>query len=449
MAADATSARSSRTRAWNRTRGSAAGGRARSSTVTSTTLTHLVRRLTEAYRGPRLPATIAATAAPLWVGAVQQSRSIWVIVLASLVAISVFPIYITLVLAPRFEELLVKNTKEEAIRFASAFSTLIVEEDEDLRKDRLPTHLLDRLGSLEGDGHLVKMRVFSPSGEIIYSSEPTEVGRFNEEAYFKEITAHGAARAEIIPTQSRSLENEVVPADVVETYVPIAKGGRLFGVFELYHNVSRKRKELNRLVYRSYGTLFVMALGLLALVLGSSFQAHRSMRERARAEEQLRQLSLTDDLTGLYNRRGFLALAEQQTRLAKRQKKSLMVISTDLDGLKGINDTFGHKEGDAAIVETSQVLRESFRNADLIARVGGDEFAILLTGGQVEFDREKLDRRLQETVEKHNRRDDRQYRISVSAGSAYFDAAGTDTFEEWLHRADTMMYEQKRQKRGL
>ena len=173
------------------------------------------------------------------------------------------------------------------------------------------------------------------------------------------------------------------------------------------------------------------------------------MQERARAEEQLRQLSLTDELTGLYNRRGFLALAEQQTRVANRDKKPMMVISADLDGLKGINDTFGHKEGDAAIAETSQILRESFRNADLVARVGGDEFAVLLTGGEAEFDREKLDGRLQQIVEKHNKRNDRQYKISVSAGFASFDAAGTDTFEERLHRADTLMYEQKRQKGNL
>ena len=274
------------------------------------------------------------------------------------------------------------------------------------------------------------MRIFSPAGEIIYSSEPAEVGHFNEEAYFRELAANGAARAEIIPTQSRSLENEVVPADVVETYVPITRGGRLLGVFELYHDVSRERKDLSRLIYRSYGTLFAMALGLLALVLASSLQAHRSMRERARAEEQLRQLSLTDDLTGLHNRRGFLALAEQQTRVANRDRKPMMVVSVDLDGLKGINDTFGHKTGDAAIAESAQILRESFRNADLVARMGGDEFAILLTGGDAEFDEERLDRRLQEIVEKHNRKNDRPYEVSLSAGFAHLDAAGTDTFEE-------------------
>jgi diguanylate cyclase (GGDEF)-like protein len=378
----------------------------------------------------------------------RQSRFLWVTVSVSLVAISLFPIYTVFFLAPEFKELLVANTKDEATRLAGYFSTFVVEEDRELRKGALPTELLDRLASQEGKGHFVKMRIFSPSGEVIYSTDPTEVGGFNEEAYFRQMTADGTGRAEFIPERSTSLENEIIPADVVETYVPITRGARVLGVFELYHDVSKRRKELNHLIYRSYGTLFVMAAGLLVLVLVSSFQAQRSMEARARAEEQMRRLSLTDDLTGLYNRRGFLALAEQQMRVAHRDRKPMMVISADLDGLKGINDTFGHKEGDAAIVETAHILRESFRDADLVARVGGDEFAILLTGGEAEFDAGMLGGRLEATLEAHNETDARRYKISVSAGFATLDDGGTSTFDEWLHRADTMMYERKRQKKG-
>lgn len=365
---------------------------------------------------------------------------------ASLVAIALFPIYTVFSLAPDFEALLVEDTKQEAIRLAGYLSTFVVDTDEDLTRSTLPTHLLDRLQSLGGDGHLVKMRIFSRSGEIIYSTEPTEVGAVNREPYFRDIVANATGRAEIIPSQSRSLENEVVPADVVETYVPITKGERLLGVFELYHNVSEGRQDLKRLIYRSYGTLFLMAGGLLVLVLFSSSEAHRSMKERERAEEQLRLLSLTDDLTGLYNRRGFLALAEPK-RLANRDRKPMMVVSADLDGLKEINDTFGHQEGDVAIVEAAHILRKTFRKADIVARIGGDEFALLLTGGEAEFDRAELDGRLRKIVEKHNKGSERPYRISVSAGFAYFDAEGPHTFEEWLHRADTMMYEQKRGKK--
>jgi diguanylate cyclase (GGDEF)-like protein len=325
----------------------------------------------------------------------------------SLFSISLFPIYTIFFLAPHFTELLVENTKQEAVRLAKYFSTFVVAETGELSRKTIPTQLLDRLGSLEGDDHLTKIKIFSVSGEIIYSTEPTEVGLYNREAYFKEIEATGTGRAEIIPKQSPSLDNEVFAADVVETYVPIKNGERLLGVIELYRNVSKERSDLNRLIYRSYGTLFAMALALLILVMLSSFHAHRSMKERTRVEEQLRLLSLTDDLTGLYNRRGFLALAQQQTRVARRDQKPMLVISADLDGLKDINDTFGHQQGDAAIAETAHILRESFRKSDVIARIGGDEFAVLLTAGEAEFDRGRLGARLQRVVDRHNKRRNR------------------------------------------
>lgn len=377
----------------------------------------------------------------------RQSKFLWATVSISLVAISLFPIYTIFFLAPHFTSLLVQNTKDEAVRLATYLSTFVATESGELNRESLPTELLDRIAL--GDGHLVKMKVFSASGEIIYSTDATEMGSSNREAYFKQIATSGIARAEIIPGQSRSLEDEVVPADVTETYVPITKEGRLLGVFELYQDISKERGDLNRLIYRSYGTLFAMAIGLLALVMLSAVHAHRSMKDRTRAEEQLRLLSLTDDLTGLYNRRGFLALAEQQTRVAMRDEKPIILISADLDGLKGINDTFGHKEGDAAITETAHILRDCFRKSDVIARIGGDEFAILLTGGEANFDRTQLQERLQKVVESHNKKINRMYSISVSAGFAYLHQDGNETLVELLQQADMMMYEQKRHKLAL
>jgi len=375
----------------------------------------------------------------------RQSRSLWATVSASLVAIGLFPIYTVFFLAPDFEKLLVENTKKEAVQLASYFSTFVVEKDEDLKTDTLPTKLLDRLRSLQGGEHLIRMRIFSPSGEIIYSTEPTEVGHSNQEAYFKQVAASGTARAEIIPKHSKSLENEIVPADVVETYVPITRGGRLLGVFELYHNVSRERQELNRLIYRSYGTLFIMAAGLLVLVLFSSAQAHRSMKERARVEEQLRLLSFRDDLTGLYNRRGFLALGEQQVHVANRDKKPMMVVSADLDGLKEINDTFGHQEGDRALLNLSAQLQETFRDSDVVARMGGDEFVVLSVAGP-EDDSGSMTLRLRERLDEYNRQGSQPYQLQVSIGLAGSDAKAPDAIEQLLAASDRVLYEEKRRK---
>lgn len=381
--------------------------------------------------------------------AVKQSRFLWAIVVASLLAVALFPIYTFCVLAPRFEQLLVDNTRDEAVRLASCVAAFVADGSGELASGVLPAPLRARLTAFTRDGHLVKMRIFSADGRIVYSTAPHEVGTYNRAPYFNKIRETRTGRAEVIPAAARSLENEVFGADVVETYVPITSGERLFGVFELYHDVSKAKKGLTRLLYRSYGTLFALGAGLLTLVALSSWYALRSVRERERTAEQLKLLSLTDDLTGLYNRRGFLALAEQQLRVAERDEKPLMVVSADLDGLKAINDGYGHQAGDAAIVETARVLRDCFRKSDLIARVGGDEFAVLLTGGEAEFNSGQLGSRLGKAVDRHNgRKGDALCALSISAGFAYFDVAGTDTFEELLHRADTRMYEEKRRRKG-
>jgi two-component system, cell cycle response regulator len=94
----------------------------------------------------------------------------------------------------------------------------------------------------------------------------------------------------------------------------------------------------------------------------------------------LEKLALFDELTGLYNRRGFLDLGGKQLKTAERLGKSVLLVFADLDGLKEINDQLGHLDGDAALKDIADVLRESFRGSDIIARLGGDEFAILAVG---------------------------------------------------------------------
>ena len=107
----------------------------------------------------------------------------------------------------------------------------------------------------------------------------------------------------------------------------------------------------------------------------------RSIRyaiERNQLQQNLRHLSLRDDLTGLYNRRGFQTLAEQQLKQVRRTRRTLSVLFADLDGLKTINDTLGHHVGDSALIEAGRLLTRSFRDTDIVARFGGDEFAVLL-----------------------------------------------------------------------
>jgi diguanylate cyclase (GGDEF)-like protein len=173
----------------------------------------------------------------------------------------------------------------------------------------------------------------------------------------------------------------------------------------------------------------------------------RSLRygiERHRLQRNLQNISLQDDLTGLHNRRGFLALAGQHLRLIRR-KGTALLIYLDLDDLKIINDTFGHPEGNRALVEASNILRACFRQSDISGRLGGDEFAVLMTDACRDT-AAQVRRRLQHRVDLSNALARRRYRLSLSMGIAEVPVTGQPEVEELLSIADRLMYEQKRKK---
>ena len=167
---------------------------------------------------------------------------------------------------------------------------------------------------------------------------------------------------------------------------------------------------------------------------------------RKRAEEAFKTLSLKDDLTGLYNRRGFFVLAEQGLKTAQRMGTRMFLIFGDLDNLKGINDTLGHKEGDQALLDTSEILKETFRESDIIARIGGDEFVILAMNS-FEISAEKLIDRFEKVLNARHLQTERSYKLSMSFGIAYFDPQNPCSIDVLMAQADKLMYENK-SKRG-
>lgn len=168
--------------------------------------------------------------------------------------------------------------------------------------------------------------------------------------------------------------------------------------------------------------------------------------ERHHILTELNRKSLVDDLTGLYNRRGFFTLAGQQIKVANRLKKGFSLIFADLDGLKLINDTLGHHTGDNAIIDTANILKSTFREADIIARMGGDEF-IVLAVDTAEDSIEAIRGRLGKQIEAFNKTANRPYQLSLSAGIAYYDPALPCTIDELINKADKMMYQEKGEKR--
>jgi diguanylate cyclase (GGDEF)-like protein/PAS domain S-box-containing protein len=172
----------------------------------------------------------------------------------------------------------------------------------------------------------------------------------------------------------------------------------------------------------------------------------QDISERKQAEDLLRSQSLKDDLTGLYNRRGFLALADQQMKLARRRKSGMTLLCfADLDGLKRINDALGHLEGDKALIAVAGILTGAFRESDIVARMGGDEFVVLAleTGSDVGG---ALHARLENALNAYNAQAERGYTLSISVGVASYDPEHPCSIHELLAQADSLMYEQKRAK---
>ncbi len=171
--------------------------------------------------------------------------------------------------------------------------------------------------------------------------------------------------------------------------------------------------------------------------------AFTDITARKRAEDMLRALLLIDELTGLYNRRGFWALSQQQLKMADRTKRRLFLLFADFDNLKGINDAFGHPEGDRTLIEVADVFRETFRESDIVARIAGDEFVVLAmeTGGA---SADVLATRLRKDLEARNAREGRRYKLSLSVGVAHYDPEFPCSIDELIAQADRAMYEQKR-----
>ena len=172
----------------------------------------------------------------------------------------------------------------------------------------------------------------------------------------------------------------------------------------------------------------------------------RDVSDAVRLRRELQQLSLTDDLTGLYNRRGFMIFAARAVPVAKRLHQKVFVLFADLDGLKRINDTIGHQVGDVYLAASAKLLTVSFREVDTIARMGGDEFAVLgiITDECIP---QMLVDRLENNIDAYNNAASRAYPLSMSIGISTYNPAIPVAIEEVIDRADEAMYKQKELKR--
>lgn len=171
----------------------------------------------------------------------------------------------------------------------------------------------------------------------------------------------------------------------------------------------------------------------------------RDIAARKKEEDSLRRASLTDELTGLYNRRGFLTLAEQQLRIARRQGRDLVLFFADLDEFKQVNDRFGHAAGDRSLKAVAGLLRGAVRDSDIVARLGGDEFTVLAVDGDANA-ASVIRRRINQRINALNARNELSAPLSVSIGHVRVSSTQPHSLEELLASADRVLYEQKSQR---
>lgn len=181
--------------------------------------------------------------------------------------------------------------------------------------------------------------------------------------------------------------------------------------------------------------------GPLHLNLKKLARILRSGLRKNQMESEFSHLAISDELTGLYNRRGFLLLGSERMKLAHGMKKNVLLFFADLDNLKQINDQFGHQEGDQALLKTAEIFRNTFRNSDITARFGGDEFTALVIEeyGQTAT---TISKRLQDNMAELAA-NNTQYPLSLSVGMTRYAAEMRSSLKKLLSQADQALHKQK------
>jgi len=162
---------------------------------------------------------------------------------------------------------------------------------------------------------------------------------------------------------------------------------------------------------------------------------------RNQLEPEFSHLAISDELTGLYNRRGFLLLGSERMKLAHGMKKNVLLFFADLDNLNQINDQFGHREGDQALLKTAEIFRNTFRNSDITGRFGGDEFTALVIeeyGQTADTITQRLQHNMAELAANNT-----QYPLSLSVGMTRYAAEMPSSLKKLLAQADQALYKQR------
>ncbi len=210
------------------------------------------------------------------------------LVFFSVAAVLILPIYTIFFLSPAFVGFITGLKEQQAQRVAAHMESKLIPNETKLEKSMLTPDVLHKIDGTSKDFKLNKVRIMFPSGEILYSTNPEEIGEKIISSSFLASMANGVPIAQFTEKGTRSLEGEILSADIVETYVPISRDNKFIGAFQIYYDVTADRKRLSELVGDFYTTVFPIAVGLLCAVCITYYKANKNIIKRQEAEEKLR-----------------------------------------------------------------------------------------------------------------------------------------------------------------
>lgn len=221
------------------------------------------------------------------------------------------------------------------------------------------------------------------------------------------------------------------------------------GECPILDNGEDKHRTVQTLIDSNGAKMYILKTATSCTISGKNYiiESLVDITEQKNLEAKLHTQSITDDMTGLLNRRGFLMMARKQLKIADRSKKPLSLLFADVDKLKWINDTFGHESGDKMLIHASKIL-SSFRSSDIVGRLGGDEFAVLVVGDEVEESKAHIMKRFNNLLEETNTQLADRFKLSISYGIVRYDPAEPCSIEELLSQADKLMYNSKKEKQS-
>jgi len=211
-------------------------------------------------------------------------RNILIVAIVTVITLISYNIFLII---PSFTKLLINTTEKDAVRITRHLvSSMLILEQTGIRKESLNIQLSKEVEKLKEDFELINLKVFSASGEIVFSADPNEVGEVNRKKYFQDIVAKGKVYAKVVPKDEESLEGRKVTSDVLETYVPIMNEGRFLGAFEIYYDITDRKKQLDKLISQSSTIILMFAAGLLLAIIFILHQEHIAMKKRRQLEEE-------------------------------------------------------------------------------------------------------------------------------------------------------------------